>query len=1183
MKRAVSPIKSSVLALSLFAGLIAGCGTEEPTPTPTPDPTPKPTTVAVTGVSLNKTALSLVEGTSETLTATVSPENASNKSVSWKSSATDVATVDDSGKVTAVKAGSATVTVSTADGNKTATCSVTVTEAAKIVITGNTAKVPVNGGTAEFPIQYNTSYTVEIESSAKEWLHFVETKAMQSGTLVFSVDANTGDARTGKATVKDNEGKVNPITLTFEQDPFIAVTSITLDRASVELEIGKSATLVATVTPSDATNKGVSWKSSDTGVATVDGSGLVTAVKPGSTTITVTTDDGGKTASCTVTVKEEGFITITGNTAKVPVEGGTAEFPIQYNTSYTVEIESSAQAWLHFVRTRAMQSGTLVFSVDANEGAARTGKATVKDNEGKVEPITLTFEQDPFIAVESVTLDQTELVLDLGEEVTLVATVNPDDATYKTVTWKSDMPGIVSVDASGKVTAYNYGEAVITAGTGDKTASCVVKVVDKTELRLKDILMEFYNAMDGPNWKKQENWGTDEWLGSWEGVQYTNSINGRRLELVFSEFGLKGEIPECIGDITELKSLIIRDETDLTGTLPQSFRKLSNLVTVDIEGTSMTSLADVFAPDNKFKWVFIYNNPEMTGPLPENLGASDELISFAVINNAFTGTPPGSWARLYKIGMMIAGNNLSGQIPKEYLTGEDVPEKLERILNQNPPGLDISKLDIKGCWPKESIKDVITGESFKFADVVRKNKYTVYLTWAPWCPFSKMLMPQLVDYYKQYHKDGLEVIATVMIPQSGELGKIWDDLPWQVRDIQEHGYDPWYNCYFPDYYESVPTYCAYTPEAEVYDSEGNILMSGMSRYPDPVRDRFGHDASVSLIPFLETLFGPAHQIEEYTSTDYSKDGEVITLQKATVGKGINLVFMGDAYVDRDMGKGGLYETLMKQSMEEFFAIEPFKTFRDRFNVYAVKVVSPNGWTGEGYTTALGAVFTHGSSGTGNIDKCFEYAMKVPGIKDSKNLMVSVLVNATNTGGITRMSESLQSGVAFTSSEGNNPEIFGMILRHEAGGHAFAFLDDEYSFYQGKAPQEHINYRNTMYEKYGWYSNVDFTNDPAKIKWSAFLADERYKDEVGIVEGGSLYPQGTYRPTEHSMMNDHYEYFNAPSRWAIYKRIMELSGETASFEKFLEYDAVNRGKNQKNSAPGTRSAIKIEHTPPVVMP
>ena len=171
-----------------------------------------------------------------------------------------------------MKAGSAAVTVTTTDGSKTATCSVTVTEAPKIVITGNTAKAPVQGGTAEFPIQYNTSYTVEIEQSAQSWLHFVETKAMKSGTLVFKVDANEGEARTGKATVKDNAGKVEPIILTFEQDPFLAVSSVQVTPETAELEIGETLTLTATVLPDDATDKALTWASDNESVAMVSAS-----------------------------------------------------------------------------------------------------------------------------------------------------------------------------------------------------------------------------------------------------------------------------------------------------------------------------------------------------------------------------------------------------------------------------------------------------------------------------------------------------------------------------------------------------------------------------------------------------------------------------------------------------------------------------------------------------------------------------------------------------------------------------------------------------------------------------------------------------------------------------------------------------------------------------------------------
>ena len=134
-----------------------------------------------------------------------------------------------------------------------------------------------------------------------------------------------------------------------------------------------------------------------------------------------------------------------------------------------------------------------------------------------------------------------------------------------------------------------------------------------------------------------------------------------------------------------------------------------------------------------------------------------------------------------------------------------------------------------------------------------------------------------------------------------------------------------------------------------------------------------------------------------------------------------------------------------------------------------------------------------------------------------------------------------------------------------------------------ASKEHISSYNDLYEKYGWYSNVDFTDDPAKIRWCAFLNDNRYDDEVGIFKGGALYLDGAWRPSENSMMNMNFEYFNAPSRWAIYQRIMKLSGEEYSFEKFLEYDAVNRS-NKQSSAPRTRSTVEWQPTaPPVIVP
>ena len=311
---------------------------------------------------------------------------------------------------------------------------------------------------------------------------------------------------------------------------------------------------------------------------------------------------------------------------------------------------------------------------------------------------------------------------------------------------------------------------------------------------------------------------------------------------------------------------------------------------------------------------------------------------------------------------------------------------------------------------------------------------------------------------------------------------------------------------------------------------------------------------------------------------------MITVQKAKTGKGINLVFMGDAYTDKDVNSGE-YERLMRFAQDEFFQIEPYKSFKDRFNIYIVKVVSKNGKTGPGYTTALGTQFVNGSATSGNDSKVYEYALKVPGISSKNNLTVAVMVNSIYHGGVATMSESQQSGIGYYSSNGNDSEAFGITLRHETGGHAFAFLADEYVYHYDTAiPQAAITEGNRLYNKCGWYSNIDFTNDPKKIRWADFLSDSRYKDEVGIIEGANTYGKGIYRPSQNSMMNQNMEYFNAPSRWAIYKRIMTLSGETPTFSKFLSYDSVNRGKIPAN-APATRSAGDnwVPTNPPIVTP
>ena len=906
-------------------------------------------------------------------------------------------------------------------------------------------------------------------------------------------------------------------------------------------------------------------------------------------------DKAGKVSPITLTfTQEEKKVLEVGETMSISPEGGSYEVDIRYNTDFSVEVEKEAESWITFVRTKAVTSGKLEFQFAANTtGEERTGKVTVKDKSGKVSPVTLTFTQtaNNLIAIDNIPEipaqgGSYEVDIQYNTDFT-VEIEKPAQSWISFVKTKALQSGkleflIAANDSetarTGKVTVKDK------SGKIDHVAFTFTQAGVSPEVRIRRVLMDFFNALDGPNWKNKEGWGTDQPLNNWYGVSSYGEDN--KLELYFHENNLKGEVPASIADLGDvLTGFTLFYESGVSGEIPASVGKLVNLRMFNLVATSITSVPDVFADLKSLQYVQIAANESLSCPLPYSIGDAPSLTAMMLNGNRFTGELPASWARLGR-DLFINNNCLTGKIPQAYVDSEYASYFLSAdfLWQKDGYGFDVTDIDIPGedaFWPKGEVEDIY-GKVFTFRDVVKSNRYTVYVSWAPWCPFSAELMPQLRDYYAKYRQDGLEVIATIQADNVNGVGIPWTDLERQKQEVEKYGYDQWYNFLFTDYI--TDRYLAITPAAEVYDSDGYVLFS-YKNYVDPVRDRFNKSASIDLISFLESVLGPAETPDTYTSIDYSRDGEVMTLQKATVGKGIDIVLMGDGYTDRDMGKGGLYEKVMKESMEEFFAIEPYKTFRNRFNVYAVKVVSPNGRIGEGYSTALSSYFGVGSFVGGNDAKCYEYAKKVPGIDSYENLLVAVMVNTRRHAGTTIMYADGQTCVARVSSFGNDASVYGATLRHEAGGHGFAFLADEYFEHRDAAPADHIAYYNEVYDKYGWFSNVDFTNDPDKVRWSVFLSDSRYKGEVGIYEGAALYEKGAWRPTVNSMMRDNFEYFNAPSRWAIYQQILRRSGEEPSFEKFLEYDAVNRSAAATAARPPLKAAAnrRIEHTaPPVIV-
>ena len=335
----------------------------------------------------------------------------------------------------------------------------------------------------------------------------------------------------------------------------------------------------------------------------------------------------------------------------------------------------------------------------------------------------------------------------------------------------------------------------------------------------------------------------------------------------------------------------------------------------------------------------------------------------------------------------------------------------------------------------------------------------------------------------------------------------------------------------------------------------------------------------------------------YISEDYSKEGEVTVFQKASKGNGIDIVFMGDAYSDRQVASGA-YLRDMKACIEEYFAVEPYKSFRDLFNIYIVTAVSST----EGYEhggRSLGTVMLSGTAIEGDDEKCFELARKAVGDdKRMDEVLVIVCGNQDLTGTVR------QCGTCFfyypEVPEGRDfacgpavtyflklDEDFrktGKVLRHESGGHGFAKLADEYHYSGSVSSSDRELIRERS--RYMWYSNVDITSDPATVKWAPFLADARYKDEVGIYEGGFTYMYNVWRPSENSIMNDNQGGFNAPSRYTIWYRIHKLaygSDWEGTYEDFATYDAVSRKKSGAAGQARRAAGSKLEMPQPAPAP
>lgn len=427
-------------------------------------------TISVTGVSLDMTSLTMTEGETRSLVATVSPENATDKTVTWSSNNSSVATVSSSGVVTAKSPGTATITVKTNDGGKTATCSVTV-KAKVISVTGvslNTTTLTMTEGDSQ-----TLTATVSPSNATDQsvtWTSSNTTVATVSSSGVVTAKS----PGTATITVRTNDGGMTASCVVTVREKTISVSGVSLDNTNISMTKGDVHTLTATITPSNATDKSLSWSSSNESVAKVitevSTMCIIQAESEGTAIITVKTNDGGKTATCAVTVKPI-VIPVTGislNTTSMTMKVGETK-----SLSATVTPSNATD------KTVTWKSSDPDVATVSSDGlvSAKDAGTTIINVVTKDGGFNASCEVVVIIPVTGISLDKASVALFKGSSVTLVAKVNPSNASNTSIVWSSSNPAVASV-SNGTVNAVSAGEATITATTvdGSYSAKCEIKV-----------------------------------------------------------------------------------------------------------------------------------------------------------------------------------------------------------------------------------------------------------------------------------------------------------------------------------------------------------------------------------------------------------------------------------------------------------------------------------------------------------------------------------------------------------------------------------------------------------------------------------------------------------------------------------------------------------------------------------
>ena len=713
-------------------------------------------------------------------------------------------------------------------------------------------------------------------------------------------------------------------------------------------------------------------------------------------------------------------------------------------------------------------------------------------------------------------------------------------------------------------------EGTITIWGGNATQTITVMQSGLNEIfeQEREALISFYKATGGDNWTRNDNWCSDKPVSEWYGI----SMNGDFVtSIALNSNNLVGEIDEVLSNVTKLQSLELVNN-NLTLINLSDCKSLEYLSCYDNKLISLN-----VANCSKLFNLLCYQNMLST----INLEGCSELAYCIIDSNELKELNIDSCENLINLSCM--GNKLTT------LNVVDKPN----LLDLSCQGNALTSLNIENC---EKLQRCFCN----FNQINNLNIENCHNIEELWCHRNNLSilnvsnMPNLISLlygngYEHQEGYGHNNITSIDISQNTELEEFscfgMDVTSLNVNNNTklkslECSENPIKSLDVSALIELKELWCHSMDLSEDLDVSNNTKLEYLScEYnPNLTKVYISLEQDFSYTKDGTTKFcikGSDILYDEfpyYTSTDYSKDGAVTILQKASIENGLNIVLMGDAYTDR-LIDDGTYEKTMRVAMNHFFSIEPYNSFKKYFNVYLVNAVSKNEFCGYNASTALSCQIGYG----GNDGQVFSYAQKAVADDKIDDTAIIVIVNEP-------LSEYTYDGLCklYTPSTGNNDygkgasiayicrgsneETFESLIHHEANGHGFAKLGDEYAQYSD-IPNNVINEIETL-SQYGWLKNIDLTNDPTTIKWNRLLNDNRYEtgwwdgdNEFGIFEGAYNYQYGVYRPTRNGVMNSClYMNFNAPSREAIYYRIHKLAygaDWNYDYEAFVEWDAMNR--------------------------